>query len=157
MSARGRQKQEARNIAPYWDWNERDGPDITRQIGPATSSEDGPEDSGLFIMLLCSPAPGQSTLYEEGMPNVFERHRLLAEAVRPAGRKMGRGPGARFNVAEAASVSNTVTTGHMCPASRSPGCINIASKCVVVPRLVSRTCRARRSRIRPGGHFKCAD
>ncbi len=49
-------------------------------------------------------------LYEEGLPNVFERHRLLAEAVRRAVARWAEGQVLGFNVAEAGERSNTVTT-----------------------------------------------
>ena len=49
-------------------------------------------------------------LLEEGLDNVFERHRLLAEAVRRAVAVWSEGQVLGFNIAEAGERSNTVTT-----------------------------------------------
>ena len=47
---------------------------------------------------------------EEGLENVFLRHRLLAEAVRCAVAIWAEGQVLSFNIAEASERSNTVTT-----------------------------------------------
>ena len=47
---------------------------------------------------------------EEGLENVFLRHRLLAEAVRRAVSVWAEGQVLDFNIAEASERSNTVTT-----------------------------------------------
>ena len=49
-------------------------------------------------------------LFEEGLDNVFERHRLLAEAVRRAVAVWSEGGAVDFNVPVASERSNSVTT-----------------------------------------------
>ena len=49
-------------------------------------------------------------IFAEGLPNVFERHRLLAEATRRAVSVWGEGQSLSFNISEPAERSNTVTT-----------------------------------------------
>ena len=49
-------------------------------------------------------------LFEEGLDNVFERHRLLGEAVRRAVAVWGEGQVLSFNITEPNERSNTVTT-----------------------------------------------
>ena len=49
-------------------------------------------------------------LFEEGLENVFLRHRLLGEAVRRAVAVWAEGQVLGFNIAEAGERSNTVTT-----------------------------------------------
>ena len=49
-------------------------------------------------------------LFEEGLENVFTRHRLLAEAVRRAVAVWAEGQVLGFNIAEAAERSDTVTS-----------------------------------------------
>jgi alanine-glyoxylate transaminase / serine-glyoxylate transaminase / serine-pyruvate transaminase len=49
-------------------------------------------------------------LFEEGLENVFRRHRLLAEAVRRAVAVWAEGQVLNFNIADASDRSDTVTT-----------------------------------------------
>jgi alanine-glyoxylate transaminase/serine-glyoxylate transaminase/serine-pyruvate transaminase len=49
-------------------------------------------------------------LFEEGLENVFERHRLLAEAVRRAAAAWAESGALEFNITEPAERSNSVTT-----------------------------------------------
>src|SRR5271168_3594119 len=49
-------------------------------------------------------------LFEEGLDNVFLRHRLLAEAVRRAVAVWNKGKAIEFNIAEPSERSDTVTT-----------------------------------------------
>src|SRR5262245_66529659 len=49
-------------------------------------------------------------LFEEGLDNVFLRHRLLAEAVRRAVATWAEGQALAFNIAEAEERADTVTT-----------------------------------------------
>ena len=50
-------------------------------------------------------------LFEEGLENVFQRHRLLAEAVRRAVGVWAEGQAIGFNIIEPAERSDTVTDG----------------------------------------------
>jgi len=85
-------------------------------------------------------------LYEEGAQRV-RTARLTAEAVRRAGRKMGRGPVLGFQRRGSRRAdSNTVTTVTDVGDHDRPGCINIARRNAgVVLGMVWTTCRARRS------------
>jgi alanine-glyoxylate transaminase/serine-glyoxylate transaminase/serine-pyruvate transaminase len=84
---------------PYWDWSERDGAEHYRKYAGTAP-----------VHLLFALRQAIDMLYEEGLPNVFERHRLLAEAVRRAVARWAEGQVLGFNVAEAGERSNTVTT-----------------------------------------------
>src|SRR3982074_777245 len=54
---------------PYWDWTERDGAEHYRKYAGTAP-----------VHLLFALRQSIDMLYEEGLPNVFERHRLLADA-----------------------------------------------------------------------------
>jgi alanine-glyoxylate transaminase/serine-glyoxylate transaminase/serine-pyruvate transaminase len=84
---------------PYWDWTEREG-DVHYQNYCGTPPEH----------LLFALRKALDMLIEEGLDNVFLRHRLLAEAVRRAVAAWTRAKALDFNVAEPAERSNTVTT-----------------------------------------------
>jgi alanine-glyoxylate transaminase / serine-glyoxylate transaminase / serine-pyruvate transaminase len=84
---------------PYWDWTERDGAEHYRKYAGTAP-----------IHLLFALRQAIDMLFEEGLPNVFERHRLLGEAVRRAVGKWAEGQVLGFNIAEAGDRSNTVTT-----------------------------------------------
>jgi alanine-glyoxylate transaminase / serine-glyoxylate transaminase / serine-pyruvate transaminase len=84
---------------PYWDWTARDG-DVHYQNYCGTPPEH----------LLFALRQALDMLIEEGLDNVFLRHRLLAEAVRRAVAAWTRGKALDFNVAEPAERSDTVTT-----------------------------------------------
>jgi len=84
---------------PYWDWTARDG-DVHYQNYCGTPPEH----------LLFALRQALDMLIEEGLDNVFLRHRLLAEAVRRAVAAWSRGKALDFNVAEPAERSDTVTT-----------------------------------------------
>jgi alanine-glyoxylate transaminase/serine-glyoxylate transaminase/serine-pyruvate transaminase len=70
---------------------------------------------------------------EEGLENVFLRHRLLAEAVRAAVSVWAEGQVLSINIAEAAERSNTVTTVAMA-GSHTPAALQryCKEKCGVV-------------------------
>src|SRR5882757_3323643 len=84
---------------PYWDWTEREGAEHYRKYAGTAP-----------VHLLFAMRQAVDMLFEEGLENTFERHRLLAEAVRRAVAVWSEGQVLGFNVAEANERSNTVTT-----------------------------------------------
>jgi alanine-glyoxylate transaminase / serine-glyoxylate transaminase / serine-pyruvate transaminase len=84
---------------PYWDWTEREGTEHYRRYAGTAP-----------VHLLFAMRQAVDMLFAEGLENVFERHRLLAEAVRRAVAVWAEGQVLGFNVAEATARSNTVTT-----------------------------------------------
>jgi len=84
---------------PYWDWTEREGTEHYRRYAGTAP-----------VHLLFAMRQAVDMLFAEGLDNVFERHRLLAEAVRRAVAVWAEGQVLGFNVAEATERSNTVTT-----------------------------------------------
>ena len=84
---------------PYWDWTEREGSEHYRRYAGTAP-----------VHLLFAMRQAVDMLFAEGLDNVFERHRLLAEAVRRAVAVWAEGQVLGFNVAEATERSNTVTT-----------------------------------------------
>jgi alanine-glyoxylate transaminase/serine-glyoxylate transaminase/serine-pyruvate transaminase len=84
---------------PYWDWTEREGEEHYRKYGGTAP-----------IHLLFALRRAIDMIHEEGLPNVFLRHRLLAEAVRRAVAIWAEGQVLGFNIAEAGERSDTVTT-----------------------------------------------
>jgi alanine-glyoxylate transaminase/serine-glyoxylate transaminase/serine-pyruvate transaminase len=107
---------------PYWDWTEREGVEHYRKYAGTAP-----------IHLLFALRQAIDMLFEEGLPNVFERHRLLAEAVRRAVGKWAEGQLLGFNIAEASERSNTVTTVTM-SGDRNPARLHqyCKEKCGVV-------------------------
>jgi len=84
---------------PYWDWTEREGAEHYRKYAGTAP-----------VHLLLALRQAIDMLFEEGLENVFLRHRLLGEAVRRAVAKWAEGQVLGFNVTEAGERSNTVTT-----------------------------------------------
>ena len=62
------------------------------------------------VHLLFALRQALDMLFEEGLENIFLRHRLLAEAVRRAVGAWSEGQVLGFNIAEPTERSNTVTT-----------------------------------------------
>jgi len=91
--------QRASLRTPYWDWTGRDG-DSHYQKYAGTPPE----------QLIFALRQALDMLFEEGLDNVFLRHRLLAEAVRRAVSVWQKGNALQFNVAEPGERSDTVTT-----------------------------------------------
>jgi alanine-glyoxylate transaminase/serine-glyoxylate transaminase/serine-pyruvate transaminase len=83
---------------PYWDWTDREG-DQHYQKYAGTPPEH----------LLYALRQALDLLFEEGLPNVFHRHRLLAEAVRRAVGVWAQGQVIGFNVTEPSERCDTVT------------------------------------------------
>ena len=84
---------------PYWDWTEREGVEHYRKYAGTAP-----------VHLLFALRQAIDMLLEEGLDNVFERHRLLAEAVRRAVAVWSEGQVLGFNITEPGERSNTVTT-----------------------------------------------
>jgi alanine-glyoxylate transaminase/serine-glyoxylate transaminase/serine-pyruvate transaminase len=84
---------------PYWDWTEREGPEHYRKYAGTAP-----------VHLLFALRQAINMLFEEGLDNAFERHRLLAEAVRRAVATWSEGQVLGFNITEAHERANTVTT-----------------------------------------------
>ena len=90
--------QKAGLRTPYWDWAVRDG-DSHYQKYAGTPPE----------QLIFALRQALDMLFEEGLDNVFLRHRLLAEAVRRAISVWEKGKAIQFNVAESGERSDAVT------------------------------------------------
>ena len=82
----------------YWDWTQRDGP-LHYQKYCGTPPEH----------LLFGLRKALDMLFTEGLENVFERHRLISEAVRRAVDVWSEGGALSFNVREPAERSDSVT------------------------------------------------
>jgi alanine-glyoxylate transaminase / serine-glyoxylate transaminase / serine-pyruvate transaminase len=107
---------------PYWDWTERDMAENYRVYGGTAP-----------VHLLFALRQAIDMIHEEGLENIFLRHRLLAEAVRSAVAVWSEGQVLNFNIAEASERSNTVTTVAMA-GSRNPADLQryCKEKCGVV-------------------------
>ena len=84
---------------PYWDWTEREGVEHYRRYAGTAP-----------VHLLFALRQAIDMLYEEGLENVFKRHRLLGEAVRRAVSVWAEGQVLGLNIEEPTERSNTVTT-----------------------------------------------
>ncbi len=82
----------------YWDWTQRDGP-LHYQKYCGTPPEH----------LLFGLREALNMLFEEGLPNVFTRHRLLAEATRAAVSVWSRAGAFDFNIEEPDRRADSVT------------------------------------------------
>jgi alanine-glyoxylate transaminase/serine-glyoxylate transaminase/serine-pyruvate transaminase len=83
---------------PYWDWTQREAKEHYKKYAGTP-----PEH------LLYGLRQALDLLFEEGLPNVFRRHQLLAEAVRRAVGAWAEGQVIGFNVVEPAERCDTVT------------------------------------------------
>jgi alanine-glyoxylate transaminase / serine-glyoxylate transaminase / serine-pyruvate transaminase len=84
---------------PYWDWTEREGVEHYRKYAGTAP-----------VHLLFALRQSIDMLFDEQLENVFQRHRLLAEAVRRAIAVWAEGQVLGFNIAEPAERSDTVST-----------------------------------------------
>jgi alanine-glyoxylate transaminase/serine-glyoxylate transaminase/serine-pyruvate transaminase len=84
---------------PYWDWTEREGTEHYRRYAGTAP-----------VHLLFALRKAIDMLFDEGLENTFERHRLLGEAVRRAVSAWSEGQVIGFNIDEPSERSNTVTT-----------------------------------------------
>ena len=82
----------------YWDWTQREGP-LHYQKYCGTPPEH----------LLFGLRKALDMLFAEGLENVFERHRLIAEAVRRAVDVWAEGRALSFNINEPSERSDSVT------------------------------------------------
>jgi len=82
----------------YWDWTFRDGPEHYMKYC-------GTPPEHMMFGLDCA----LGMLLREGLPSVFERHRLLANAVRTAVEAWGSNGLMRFNIEPVNSRANSVT------------------------------------------------
>ena len=99
-SERAREVHRHANMrTPYWDWTERDGPEHYRKYAGTAP-----------VHLLFALRQAIDMLFEEGLENAFQRHRLLGEAVRRAVAAWSEGQVLDFNITEAGERANTVTT-----------------------------------------------
>jgi alanine-glyoxylate transaminase/serine-glyoxylate transaminase/serine-pyruvate transaminase len=97
---RAREVHKKANLrTPYWDWTERDGREHYRKYAGTAP-----------VHLLFALRQAINMLFQEGLPHAFERHRLLAEAVRHAVAVWSEGQALGFNISEASERANTVTT-----------------------------------------------
>ena len=100
VNDRAREAHKKANMrTPYWDWAERDKAENYRIYGGTAP-----------IHLLFALRKAIDMINEEGLENIFLRHRLLAEAVRRAVSAWSEGQVLNFNIADAGERSNTVTT-----------------------------------------------
>jgi len=83
----------------YWDWTAREGEEHYRKYCGT------PPEHLLFGL-----RKALDMLFEEGLDNVFERHRILAETVRRAVAVWAEGGAIDFNITEPAERSDSVTT-----------------------------------------------
>jgi alanine-glyoxylate transaminase / serine-glyoxylate transaminase / serine-pyruvate transaminase len=83
---------------PYWDWTVRDGESHYQKYAGTPP-----------VQLLFALRKALDMLFEEGLDNVFLRHRLLAEAVRRAVAVWKQGNVIDFNVVEPGDRSDAVT------------------------------------------------
>lgn len=84
--------------APYWDWTFRDG-----EVHYHKYAGTPPEH------LLFALRAALDMIFAEGLENVFQRHRLLAEATRRAVGTWAEGQAISFNISEPEERANTVT------------------------------------------------
>ena len=82
----------------YWDWTQREGP-LHYQKYCGTPPEH----------LLFGLRKALDLLFEEGLENVFERHRLIAEAVRRAVKVWSEGGALSFNISQPEERADSVT------------------------------------------------
>ena len=91
--------QKANMRTPYWCWTEREGTEHYRRYAGTAP-----------VHLLFALRKAIDMLHQEGLPNVYRRHELLAEAVRRAVAVWAEGQVIGFNISDPTERSNTVTT-----------------------------------------------
>ncbi|SFL36289.1 alanine-glyoxylate transaminase / serine-glyoxylate transaminase / serine-pyruvate transaminase [Bradyrhizobium sp. NFR13] len=100
---RAREIHKTANLrTPYWDWTERDGDEHYRKHSGTAP-----------VHLMFAQRQAIDMLFDEKLVNVFQRHRLLAEAVRRAVAVWADGGVLSFNITEPKERGNTVTTVKM--------------------------------------------
>jgi len=97
---RAREAHKQANMrTPYWDWSEREGTEHYRKYAGTAP-----------VHLLFGLRRAIDMIHEEGLENVFRRHRLLAEATRRTVAMWAESEVLGFNIAEPGERSDTVTT-----------------------------------------------
>ena len=86
----------------YWDWTHREGPEHYHEYCGT------PPEHLLFGL-----RKALDMMFEEGLENVFQRHRLLAEATRRAVSVWAQGQTLSFNIIDPAERSDSVTNVRM--------------------------------------------
>jgi alanine-glyoxylate transaminase / serine-glyoxylate transaminase / serine-pyruvate transaminase len=84
---------------PYWDWTAREGEEHYQKYAGT------PPEHLMFGL-----RKALDMLFLEGLPNVFLRHRLLAETTRRAVEVWSKGGAFGFNIVKPSERSDTVTT-----------------------------------------------
>jgi alanine-glyoxylate transaminase / serine-glyoxylate transaminase / serine-pyruvate transaminase len=98
--ARAREAHQRADLrTPYWDWTSREGEEHYLKYAGT------PPEHLMFAL-----RRALDMLFEEGLPNVFLRHRLLAEANRRAVEVWSMGGALDFNIIDRSERSDTVTT-----------------------------------------------
>ena len=123
VNARARMAHKRAGLrTPYWDWTARDG-----QVHYQKYAGTPPEH------LLFALRAALDLLFDEELDAVFQRHRLLAEAVRRAVTVWAKGKAFDFNITTPSERSDTVTTILMAD-GRDPGPLRdyCKAKCGVV-------------------------
>jgi alanine-glyoxylate transaminase/serine-glyoxylate transaminase/serine-pyruvate transaminase len=117
---RAREVHKTANLrTPYWDWTERDGDEHYRKHSGTAP-----------VHLMFAQRQAIDMLFDEKLVNVFQRHRLLAEAVRRAVAVWAEGNVLSFNITEPKERGNTVTTVKM--ANPAPLLDYCRDKCGVI-------------------------
>jgi alanine-glyoxylate transaminase/serine-glyoxylate transaminase/serine-pyruvate transaminase len=102
FTAVGARAREAHKTAgmrtPYWDWTKRDSDQHYEKYAGT------PPEHLLFAL-----RAALNLIFEEGLENVFTRHRLIAEATRRAVDTWAEGQAIGFNVLEPGERSDSVT------------------------------------------------
>ncbi len=97
--ARERRRVNADLVTPYWDWTFRDGNEhYMKYCGT-------PPEHLLFGL-----RTALNMIFSEGLENVIERHRILADAVRAAVGRWAEADALSFNITGPAFRANSVTT-----------------------------------------------
>src|SRR5262245_15743648 len=84
---------------PYWDWTAREGPEHYQKYAGTPP-----------VHMLFGLRQSLDMLFEEGLERAFERHRLLAEAVRRAIVACSEGGALELNISAPTERSNSITT-----------------------------------------------
>jgi alanine-glyoxylate transaminase / serine-glyoxylate transaminase / serine-pyruvate transaminase len=99
VGARAREAHKTADMrTPYWDWTKRDSDQHYEKYAGT------PPEHLLFAL-----RAALNLIFEEGLENVFTRHRLIAEATRRAVGTWAEGQAIGFNVSEPGERSDSVT------------------------------------------------
>lgn len=96
-------------VTRYWDWTFREGPEHYQKYCGT------PPEHLMFGL-----RRALDLIEEEGLPNVFRRHALLAQATRAAVARWAEGGALEFNAVEPSERSDSVTTVRLSGADPQP-------------------------------------